>query len=409
MLRNLLPARVLKKSAYGALFAVFLLPFSLQAEPTATSFATYVTFHRVQRTGSIDSLRIRNDRPFSFREFAKRILHSVRKFHGDPTLTHDVSRLLQEELQGESLNLQQQELLADALTAIEKTDFDKIERDPKFQKLIGVYDEKLAERFLEQNVIAQLYDPKFFYNSQWRKTLMEWAIAIAQTVGGFTPGVNLAIYMFEKALDDLITRRAFYQNFTLYHLLAFRAADLGLTATEARLALSSIYEAQLTWYQGKTSDQAQRNWKDFGAIRMTKDRATCDARLARYRAEYEPVGAPLNFVFYPATHSSHAVIINTRNARSKIDHRPSLALHLSKPTHLRNVRSAFELVLLGLNLAPVPGPAQAVFRWFLESHYIPQIRSEGALFAHLESSGAKARARTVIKQSVNPFLLLEVQ
>ncbi len=369
---------------------------------TATITETFYQHIDVIRdsNGNIDMLKIKSQNPIDFHQFTNQFFSAAIRFQTQqksfqsltpPTFAADLGLSPAE----------QSEIEKQAELAMRNTDFRAIYQSAQFQNVINAFDAKLKGSVFEFATIASLHDSSFFYRAQWRADLIKWAADIA---GNF-PGVGVASYLFEKAIDDLLDRRSYYQNMTLHFLQEAGPSSLGIGEDEAALIRSSLYEANLDWYNFGSHHDAQKDWVGFGQKAYQEDLKTCQDRLAGHRNRYTSVGTPVDFAFYPVTRKGHDYMINVRDRSSKINGSPSLAYVPADPHLLRNQRLGYELFLFGLNLAPIAMPVQMAASWAIKASFIPQIHSEGALFAHYETEGNGQAARTLVEQTVNLFLM----
>jgi len=256
-------------------------------------------------------------------------------------------------------------------------------------------------------VIAELNNSTFFYAATWRQNLFDWALDAVKTVGASNPVINAVTYIFQAAIDELVQRRTFYQNYTLHYLVTYSPADLGLSDSDANLILSSLYESRIQFYDIVTSQKAQAGWATFGTGSLNQDSTNSAQRLADNAGNYQSIGNGYDFIFYPVTTNGDTWIINCRDPLTLGSDLPSIAYDSQNPTLVRNVRIAYQVFLLGLNIAPITGIVQAAVTWYIHTQFDPQIGSEGALMASFELAGNTAGVSTVVQQSVNPWLLAD--
>jgi hypothetical protein len=271
-------------------------------------------------------------------------------------------------------------------------------------KKLGV---RLDQTFLEQDVIADLNDSTFFYRATWRKNILDWAVDAIGLGGLSGPAVSLITYLFQTAIDDLLQRRAFYQNYTLHYLLSFSPHDLGLKKSEVNSILSSLYEARIEFYDILESQKAQSDWAHFGTNSMKQDSDDSARRLADNASNYQSIGSPYDFIFYPVRTRNGSLIENFRDPLGFGSTLPSLAFDNQNPTGIRDLRIAEQVFLLAINVAPITSLVQSVVTWLVRSQFAPQIESEGALMAEFELTGDSSRMNAVVDQSVNPWLLTD--
>jgi hypothetical protein len=254
------------------------------------------------------------------------------------------------------------------------------------------------------NVLSKPGVPGYFHDRKLIDMAINKAISLAEGALGNTPALKVVEFLISETLGMVADKRSYCQFALLYYLEKTPAADLGLTDTEVAYIKSSMYEAQISWYDFPALHKAEKNWSTYGSVLFTNQAAQDARRLAKYGPSYGQVLPNYNYSFTPIQSGSVGYVFNTFNKKSELSGDLSLAYDSSAPKHIRDLRIELELARLGASFLPLPSFVIGQLTKLLASYYTGQKVTEGALYAYLSANGQDQQAKTVLNQAINPFL-----
>lgn len=319
----------------------------------------------------------------------------VTELHNNPNF--DI-KAVSELLEAQDWDGDQIQIVARAIHRLKGEDLGRSFQDPNLQRVLKEVEAEMNLEIFEFATVARPYSKLFFYRSEFAKRFIMWAIDFASSQISTNPAFDLAKYLIYRMVEFGFQRRIYFQRYFLHFLETHGPSALGLNEEEAQLVRSSIYEAQIEWYQIWKVQKAKRNWENYGANELEREKQICADR------ERDDSAQGLNFIFSESGQSQDLKVFNLLDAKRAFSSAPSLAYSEKHPDGLLIQRILFEVIKLGLDLAPIPGLALTPFNWLINSMYTEQIESEGALLAYLDSNGDQKRSRVIRRQSLNPFV-----
>ena len=120
---------------------------------------------------------------------------------------------------------------------------------------------------------------------------------------------------------------------------------------------------------------------------------------------YDAVNARYNFAFVEVVEDGNKVVKNLLNNGHSFSSKASTAYDYSNPNKVRRFRALLNLGELGLGFLPIPGWIKSNVESFIESFYVEQRLTEGALIGYFESKGNNEMATEIANQMANPYLI----
>ncbi len=309
----------------------------------------------------------------------------------------------------EGLNKSNSELpgyMMDALREIEKLDLDKIFNSPRFKAVLAKFEKKLQNIMmnLRFDLLSKLDDPTFFYKRNVAYKVVKWALGFAASRLSSIPILNMASYIIVEAEKAIREARVYHQNMLLYYLNSFPAEELGLTKEEADHAFSSIYESRISWFNIWDSRSAQKYWDRFGTDRFYTSFRAANNKLRKAKKLYTYVGNRLNYAFQDVTYKDSEVVVNLFDNESMFQGMPAVTHYYKSPLRVAIKRQLLQIVQVGISFVPVPSFIKKIVNSYVDSTYVSQSLTEGALTAYFESIKNKEMQNKILRQSVNPFV-----
>lgn len=296
-------------------------------------------------------------------------------------------------------------LVRDSLSRLQDVDIEAIFNDPGFQEVVGAYESRLAEAFLQLDprVLARLDNPVFFYQKTVGHQILRWGLDFAKSRLSSIPILNTASFVLVEVERMVRERRLYHQNMLMHYLELKTPAELGLSEAEVAKIFSSIYESRIPWFNIWDSRAAQADWAKFGLDRFYQNFRMGSNRLRNYRNQYSSLGERHNFAFQEAVVEGERVILNLFDNENLLRAYPAIAYNHDQPQQVARKRALMMLGDLGLSFVPLPQWIKNIGSTYLKSHYEQQRITEGALMAHFEFVRDQEMARGLLRQYFNPF------
>lgn len=299
---------------------------------------------------------------------------------------------------------EQREMAQRSYRELMKVDIAAVFENPKFKDVMKRFETKVKEHLMGHRVMANLHDSKFFYSRSVAKQVANFGFNLARKYLDNVPLLNIATAVINEAIVNIEERRIFHQNMILFYLERFEPAQLGMTKDEFMFAKSSIYESKIPWFLFPESKKAQATWRYYGSDYFGFYQLQCDNRLEANMKNYSEVGERLCYAFAVVTEKGQKKIVNLMDGRFLFSGKPADAYIFSEPHKIERQRRLLRLVQMGLQFVPVPSIVKSSFNMFINSMYVNQEKTEGALHGYFEAAGLTEDARNVVRQTLNPFL-----
>jgi hypothetical protein len=297
-----------------------------------------------------------------------------------------------------------QQLALRSYQELMKIDIDAVFNNPKFKEVMQKFEGKLKEHLMGHRTMAHLEDSKFFYTRAVTYKLTTVGLELAQKALGTVPLLSIASMIIERAVDSISERRIYHQNMLLFYFERFDSVALQLTEEEIGKAKSSVYESRIPWFLYPESKKAQANWRWYGSDYFGYYQMQCDKTLASNMKRYTNAEERHCFAFQTVTEKNHRKIVNLMDRKFIMAPMPSDAYFYADPKKVQRQRRLLRLTQLGLQFVPVNSMIKGVFNTFINSMYVSQQRTEGALHGYFESSGMPNQAAQIVQQTSNPYL-----
>ena len=260
---------------------------------------------------------------------------------------------------------------------------------------------KKVLKMLDLAIIADPTDTRYFYRKNVTYTVVKEALEFAKKRFDNIPVLNLASFVIVRVHEMILEQRLVYQNMLL-HYLQNHETMLGMTTTEVNRVFSSVYESRIPVTGFQESNLAKRTWGKYGlnkfyaVVRMGNNKIRRNRTLVMEKH--------VNFGFIEVKEEGQRVIKNLINNKHMFSGKMATAYYYDKPNKVRRFRTLLNLGQLGLGFLPIPGWIKSNVESFVESYYVQQKRTEGALIGFFEATGHQAMFEAIIKQNVNPYL-----
>jgi hypothetical protein len=276
--------------------------------------------------------------------------------------------------------------------------------NPKFKDVMKRFENKVKQQLIGHRVMANLQDPKYFYTRAVTYKLASFGFDLVRKYLDNVPVINIATMVIDRAVASIQERRLFHQNMLLFYLERFPANQLQMSAEEVDFVKSSIYESRIPWFLYPESQKARQTWRWYGSDYFGYYRQQSDITLEKNLTRYESIGERICFSFQIVTEKGQMKVINLVDSKFIMSPLPADSYFFNDPKKVERQRRLLRLAQLGLQFVPVPSFVKNVFNTFLNSMYVNQEKTEGALFGYFESAGQTVQAATVVRQTLNPFL-----
>lgn len=286
--------------------------------------------------------------------------------------------------------------------------FRELKREGKFWK---EFEAKLQEAFLyiDPSVLANLEDPRFFYKKQVTYKVVVWALEQAQKYyANSVPVLNIASFVIVRVHEMMMEQRHFHHNMLLHYFETIPEAKLGMTKEEVDRTVSSIYEYRIDAIDILSSNAAARDWLNFGMNKFYGQVRSGNTRMSEWKGPLSTVRfddvKKLNFAFAQAMNKGARHIYHLHLNVHKFSKKPSLAYDYSNPNRVKRNRALLNLASVGLGFVQMPGWLKGNVESFIKSFYVEQVRMEGALVGHFESTGDTKMINSIYAQRANFYI-----
>ena len=267
------------------------------------------------------------------------------------------------------------------------------------------WDLKEALKMLDLAIVANPNDARFFYRKNVTYQVVVKALEFAKKRFDSVPLLNLASFVIVQVHDLVLEQRSFHQNMLLHYVQNYDAQELGLKKSEVDMILSSIYESRIGAMNLPESNAAASNWSRYGVNKFFTMLRSCNTKIRRTSRMYDAVNARYNFAFVEVVEDGNKVVKNLLNNGHSFSSKASTAYDYSNPNKVRRFRALLNLGEFGLGFLPIPGWIKSNVESFIESFYVEQRLTEGALIGYFESKGNNEMATEIANQMANPYLI----
>ena len=351
---------------------------------------------------------------FSLRPFIERIKRDI-KLHvrslDDKTYVSEVESLVNEmasdaQFKGEAQNYM---VIRDALLGMKGIKVDEIFNDKAVNEVFSKFEFDLKKLLahLSLNTVSRLDDSKYYYTRAVTYQAVNMALNFAKKRLSNVPVLNTISYVIVRIERLLRERRTYHQNMMLHYFENYTAEELGMTKEEVDLACSSIWESRIPWSGLQESRAAQANWENYGFNKFYALVRSANTRARDLEWNGTPMGEKLNYGFRVATikvkDQDHKVILNLVDNKHMLSFKPAVAYWFDKPEKVERTRSLLRLAQIGISFIPISDGIKNIANQFINSLYVRQKQTEGALYGYFEAQQMSSEARQIFFQNLNPY------
>ena len=269
------------------------------------------------------------------------------------------------------------------------------------------FDLKDALAMLDVSIIAYPNDARFFYRKNVTYEVVKKALDFAKKKFDSVPLLNLVSFVIVQVHDMALEQRTFHQNMMLHYLQNFSPEELGLNKKEADMVFSSIYESRISALNLPESNKAASNWLRYGSDNFFNIVRSANTKIRRSASTYDSVSTRYNYAFVEVVENGEKLVKNLVDGKHMFSSKASTAYNYTKPNQIKRTRALLNIGELALGFLPIPGWIKSQVEGFVESFYVQQRLTEGALVGYFESNGNSAMARTIKNQMANPYIIFE--
>lgn len=293
-----------------------------------------------------------------------------------------------------------QSLMSISTADLNATFKEVIDRNKSFWK---EFESKLNEAwtFVDPAVMCNLNDARFFYKRQATYRVVTWGIEQAKKVFSTVPALNIATTVIYRIHEMMNEQRSFHHNMLLHYFEAIPETQLGMTKEEVDLAISSIYEYRIGLTNIFESNRAAENWNKYGINNFYRQVRAGNTRLA---TTWTKGAKKLNFAFAHVNENA-GMIYHLHHNLHQFSGKPALAYDYANPNKLKNQRALMNLGGMALGFVPLPNWIKSNVQGFINSFYVEQVRTEGALVGYFESQNNPAMINKIYAQRANLYIL----
>ncbi len=398
-------------------FFVLVLSLGAYANPTLSMDGFNKRFKIVKnQAGEVTSVKMKFVSKFSLKPYLVHIKNDLKeeidrmRSQNKSATEAEVNEFIDELLA--SSNKSQEDVENAAVVRNSLLNLPKIDVEKSFSEVAKhdvlkkfEFDLKDALKMLDLSIVAEPTDARFFYRKTVTYEVVTRALNFAKKRFDSIPVLNLASFIIVKVHDLVIEQRQFHQNMLLHYLQNFET-KLGMSESDVNRVFSSIYESRIGVTGYGESNTAARTWEKYGlnkfyaVVRAGNNKVRQANRLGTMS-----MGARANFAFVEAVEDGQRVIKNLVNGHNMLSGKMATAYYYEKPNKVKRFRSLLNLGQVGLGFLPIPGWIKSAVEGFVESYYVDQKITEGALVGYFESAGNKKMSKAIKRQNINPYLI----
>lgn len=269
------------------------------------------------------------------------------------------------------------------------------------------FDLKDALAMLDVSIIAYPNDARFFYRKNVTYEVVKKALDFAKKKFDSVPLLNLVSFVIVQVHEMALEQRTFHQNMMLHYLQNFSPEELGLSKKEADMVFSSIYESRISALNLPESNKAASNWLRYGSDSFFSIVRSANTKIRRSASTYDSVSTRYNYAFVEVVENGEKLVKNLVDGKHMFSSKAATAYNYTKPNQIKRTRALLNIGELALGFLPIPGWIKSQVEGFVESFYVQQRLTEGALVGYFESNGNATMARTIKNQMANPYIIFE--
>lgn len=397
--------------------ALFILVFSISAVAEVQTLEGYQKRFILKRddNGVLTAVKMRFTSNFSLKPYLMQIKNDLKeeiqrmRSKDKAMVEAEIDALVDEMIANSDKSGDVQEnaqVVKDSLLNLPNIDVDKsfveVEKHGVLKKF--EFDLKKALKMLDLSIIADPTDARYFYRRNVTYEVVKTAINFAKKKFDSIPILNLAAFIIVKVHDLVLEQRTFHQNMLLHYLENVDEKSLGMTKEEADHVFSSIYEARIPATGYGESNAAVANWDRYGLNKFYAVVRNGNYRIRTGEPTIDGFGPKYNYAFTEVKEDGERVVKNLVDTKHMFSGKMATAYNYAKPNKIKRTRSLLNLGQVGLGFLPIPGWIKSAVGGFVESFYVKQKLTEGALVGYFESNGNQKMFEAIMKQNINPYL-----
>ncbi len=299
-----------------------------------------------------------------------------------------------------------QKIAKESLKYLTENDLKPIIESAPFQEALDHLLTSSQSEEYDFRVLAVPHDPTFFGSNELVMKILMQSLSIIRLGMGNSMGVDVAIFLIKTTFDLIMERRVYFQNYFLYNLDKYGAETFNISFEEAKKIQSSIFESRISWWNYWEKKYAKFDWDNYGQDRFVDQLIVADNGISSGLPENSSWGERLGFAFSTVQTGNSTKVLNLIDSRHVFSKKVSLAYDYTSPYKIRMTRLFYFLLQTAVRFAPVPA-VSTVFDFFMDSMYVPQRQTEGALYGYFSDQGLEKEKDMVSWQSINPFVIME--
>lgn len=293
-----------------------------------------------------------------------------------------------------------------SLEGLEKVDVDAIFAPVIKSDVLTKFKKELQDALNKYSlsVIASTQDARYFYKRNVTYEIVKRALDFAKKRFDTIPVLNLASFIIVKVHDLVLEQRTFHQNMLLHYLQTHSESELGLSKVDVDKIFSSIYESRIAAINYPESNRAAQTWARYGLNKFYAMVRGANNKLRRSQYGRLSSTKRYNYAFFETVEEGERIVKNLVDTKHSFSSKMATSYNYNKPESVQRFRTLLNLGQIGLGFLPIPGWLKGQVSSFIESYYVNQRLTEGALVGYFESRSNYVMAQKVVKQLGNPYL-----
>jgi hypothetical protein len=362
--------------------------------------------------GQLDSVKMKFLSKFSLRPYLVQIKNDIKaeieRMRSKKDYEQEVDLFI-EEISADANNKEVDEnsiAIRDALLNLKNVNVDQAFSSIHDHGVLKKFEFELKDllKMLDLTIISNPNDARFFYRKNVTYQVVTRALNFAKKRFDNIPILNLVSFVIVKVHDLVLEQRLFHQNMLLHYLQNHTHEELGLTKKEVDFVMSSIYESRIAALNFPESNNAANNWTDYGFNKFFTMVRTANTRIRRTTTSYDSINGRYNYAFVEVVEKGERVVKNLIDNKHMFSSKAPTAYNYDRPGKVKRTRALLNLGQVGLGFLPIPSWLKTQAQSFIESFYVKQKLTEGALVAYFEEQGNMNMARTIKAQMINPYI-----
>jgi hypothetical protein len=293
-----------------------------------------------------------------------------------------------------------------ALSQLKEHDLKEILENPKFIEAMQMVFESADLEIHNFRILAVPENSKYYLSNELVLKILRQASGLIRTAMGNSFGIDVAMFLITYSFDMIIERRNYYQNYMLYYFDKYGGEQYGLSDLEIAKIKSSVFESRIQWWKFWERVKAIKTWDTYGDHKHLDDLILSESRKNKRDEDLDAWGVPMGMIFHDGELKGKGRVVNLLDKRHLFSKKLSFAVDKESPKKIGIVRLVYFLMQIGMKFVPVPA-VSSVFDFFMNSMYVQQRQTEGAVYGYYRDNDDLDMARIISFQSINPFVIAE--